>query len=80
MGMKTNGTAGQNITLESAIIAAGTLNYRVETHRQTTGDCWDVRIYSTADEYVKRGYLRTRDVLGANVGSVVMAMLTEVTS
>lgn len=65
------------IRQDEATAIAAERGYRVEIHRQTTGDCWDVRIYATSTGYVKHSYNRRRDVTKANIGDAVMAMLNE---
>lgn len=61
-----------------AIAAAEQAGYRVEIHQQQ-GNCWDVRLYSTAAGYVKRGYNRRRDLAKADIGDAITKMLAEVT-
>lgn len=62
------------VSQDEAIAIAAQHDYRVETRRQTTGDHWEVRIYSTAEGYRVRSYDRRRDVAAADIPARILAM------
>ena len=68
-------TATKTLTQDEASAIAARHGYRVEVHRMTTGDVWDIRIYWTGETYTKTSYDRRRDVRAADIPNRILAMV-----